>query len=158
MPNTDPGPEEAPPAALPLLAAIDLQDNLMVATHDLERLQRLLEHATEQLLGHFHEASAQLGQIGRIANQANAAGAANTTASPALAEALRQLHGAVTAMQFQDMSSQLITHLHRRLRNCADRLARDVMGDDDAEGAAVVEEAPIRPNPVTQDEMDAGSI
>jgi hypothetical protein len=65
--------------------------------------------------------------------------------------------GAVTALQFQDMSTQLIAHLQRRLRNCGDRLARDVMGDDE-EGAAVIEEAPLRPNPVTQDEMDAGSI
>ena len=39
----------------------------------------------------------------------------------------------------------------------ADRLARDVMGDDE-DGEAVIEEAPLRPNPVTQDEMDAGSI
>jgi hypothetical protein len=31
------------------------------------------------------------------------------------------------------------------------------MGDDE-EGATIVEEAPMRPNPVTQDEMDAGSI
>jgi hypothetical protein len=31
------------------------------------------------------------------------------------------------------------------------------MGDDD-EAPAVVEEMPRRPNPVTQDEMDAGSI
>jgi hypothetical protein len=31
------------------------------------------------------------------------------------------------------------------------------MGDDD-EGPAVVEEIPMKPNPVTQDEMDAGSI
>jgi hypothetical protein len=31
------------------------------------------------------------------------------------------------------------------------------MGDDE-DGEAVVEDAPMRPNPVTQDEMDAGSI
>jgi hypothetical protein len=64
----------------------------------------------------------------------------------------------VTALQFQDMASQLIAHTHRRLRHCADQLAREVMGDDDEDGCAVVEEAPPRPNPVTQDEMDAGSI
>jgi hypothetical protein len=31
------------------------------------------------------------------------------------------------------------------------------MGQD-PEGEAVIEQAPLRPNPVTQDEMDAGSI
>jgi len=51
----------------------------------------------------------------------------------------------------------LIAHTQRRLRNCADRIARDAMGDDE-DGEAVVEDAPMRPNPVTQDEMDAGSI
>jgi hypothetical protein len=30
--------------------------------------------------------------------------------------------------------------------------------DDDEDGAAAVTEAPLRPNPVTQDEMDAGSV
>lgn len=31
------------------------------------------------------------------------------------------------------------------------------MGDDE-DGETVAEETPLRPNPVTQDEMDAGSI
>ena len=31
------------------------------------------------------------------------------------------------------------------------------MGDDE-DGAAVTADAPLRPNPVTQDEMDAGLI
>ncbi len=66
--------------------------------------------------------------------------------------------GAITAMQYQDMASQLVEHTTRRLRNCADRLAAQAMGDDDEDGTAVVEEMPLRPNPVTQDEMDAGSV
>ena len=70
---------------------------------------------------------------------------------------LPHLPGAVTALQFQNTASQVVNDTQRRLRNCADRLARDVMGDDE-DGAAVVEDAPLRPNPVTQNEMDAGSI
>jgi len=31
------------------------------------------------------------------------------------------------------------------------------MGDD-PDGMAVVEQTPLKPNPVTQDEMDAGSV
>ena len=30
--------------------------------------------------------------------------------------------------------------------------------DDDPDGAAVVDDGPLKPNPVTQDEMDAGSV
>ena len=151
MLNEDPIPEMAL-ATLPLLAAADLQDSLMVATNDLDRLQRLLIDATETLMGHFYGASSQITQLSRLAAQ-----------HPELPE--RQLHetmshlaGAVTALQFQDMASQLIDHTHRRLRHCADRLARDVMGDDDEDCAAVVEDVSLRPNPVTQDEMDAGSV
>jgi hypothetical protein len=70
---------------------------------------------------------------------------------------MQHMAGAITAMQFQDMASQLINHTHARLRNCADRLAAETMGDDE-DGVAVVEQAPLRPNPVTQDEMDAGSV
>jgi hypothetical protein len=45
--NTDPG------GGMPLLAAADLQDHLMVASNDLDRLQRLLTDACDALLGHF---------------------------------------------------------------------------------------------------------
>jgi len=142
---------EEPQAQLPLLAAADLQDSLLTATNDLERLQRLLTDATETLMGHFYGASAQITGLARVAAHHP------EVQGDALHQAMQHLGGAVTALQFQDMASQLIVHTNRRLRNCADRLARDVMGDDE-EGTAVVEEPPLRPNPVTQDEMDAGSI
>ncbi|TNY03053.1 hypothetical protein EW661_24065, partial [Escherichia coli] len=67
---------------------------------------------------------------------------------------MQDIAGAITALQFQDMATQLIAHTSQRLRNCADQLARDTFGMDDEDGAAVVEIAPLRPNPVTQDEMD----
>jgi len=150
---TDEIPLESPRAEIPLLTAADLQDNLMVANNDLERLHRLLHDATETLMGHFYGASALLNQLLRAA--AHEPGSAVDTA--ALHEAMQHLGGAVTALQFDDMATQLITHTQRRMRSCADRIARDVMGDDE-DGEAVVEDAPLRPNPVTQDEMDAGSI
>ena len=71
--------------------------------------------------------------------------------------AVAHLGTAVTALQFQDMASQLINHTRGRLRNCADRLARDAFAGDE-DGEAAVEEAPLRPNPVTQAEMDTGFI
>jgi hypothetical protein len=64
---------------------------------------------------------------------------------------------AIIALQFQDMSTQLIAHTSLRLRASADMMARDAFGDDE-DGAAAVVEAPLRPNPVTQDEVDAGSV
>lgn len=140
-----------PGTALSLITAADLQDSLMVAGNDLERLQRLLADATDSLLGHFHAASARLRPLLR------APASDSEDPDTGLHTVMSHLAGAITALQFQDMASQLITHTNRRLRACADSLAREVMGDDE-DGAVIVEEPPLRPNPVTQDEMDAGSI
>jgi hypothetical protein len=130
---------------LPLQTAAGLQDDLMVASHDLDRLRTLLRDACTVLMASFDSAQHQLGALEA------------TLGAPAVAEARRQLGHAVTALQFEDMSSQLIAHTHRRLQACADRLAQQAMGDD-GDGAAVVEAPPLRPNPVTQDEMDAGCV
>ena len=145
-----PNPEPAV-GNMPLLAAADLQDHLMVASNDLERLQRLLDDASESLMGLFTDATSHMEAAVRQIE-------AEQLAHPdAFHDARMTLRNAITALQFQDMATQLIAHTTRRLRNCADRLARDTMGDDE-DGIAIVEDAPLRPNPVTQDEMDAGSV
>ena len=147
MPDEDPNPAQTP---LHWLLAADLQDNLMTAGHDLDRLQTLLLHACDELMQGFHGATNQI--RGFVENAEP-----NGQMPDLLAGVTRHLGAAITALQFQDIASQLIAHTHQRLRNCADRLARETMGDDE-EGYTVVEEAPLRPNPVTQDEMDAGSV
>jgi len=136
----------APFAGLPLLAAADLQDHLMTVSHDLDRLQTLLADACNALMESFHGAADLL------------RGLSEAPAAPQTLEAaMSELASAVVALQFQDMASQLIHHTHRRVRSCVDQLARQTFADDD-DGQAAVEEAPLRPNPVTQDEMDAGSV
>lgn len=136
---------------MPLLTAADLQDSLLIAHSDLDLLQRLLNDATETLMGHFYGASGQIRQL-----------SCEAALHPELPESqlhqtMQHLAGAVTALQFQDMASQLVAHTQRRLRHCSDLLASELMGAD-GDGEAVVAEAPLRPNPVTQDEMHAGSI
>jgi hypothetical protein len=137
------------PAPMPLLAAADLQDNLMTATHDLDRLQQLLSHACDELMLGFHGATERIRAFTQAPSHLG-------DAPELFAGVMQQLGGAITALQFQDMASQLIAHTNQRLRNCSDRIARQAMGDED--GEAAVEEGPLRPNPVTQDEMDAGAI
>ncbi|MCO5978452.1 hypothetical protein [Ideonella oryzae] len=137
---------------LPLLAAADLQDHLMVASNDLERLQRLLDDASETLSSHFYAASSQLNETLRLLSTLP------DIDHGLLHTAMQDLAGAITSLQFHDMATQLIAHTQKRLRSCADRIARDAMGDDDEDGSTIVEDGPGRPNPVTQDEMDAGSI
>ena len=59
-----------------------------------------------------------------------------------------------------DLQDHLMSasNAHRRLRSGAYNLARDAGGSEDEDGAGVVEAPPLRPNPVTQSEMDAGSV
>lgn len=140
------------PNSLALLAAADLQDHLMVASNDLERLQRLLDDASTALIGHFAGATRHLDAMHHAVHHAW------PTADRAAMQELRSTLGsAITALQFQDLATQLIAHTSQRLRSCVDRLGRDVFADDD-DDPGLLEEAPLRPNPVTQDEMDAGSV
>ncbi|HEX5374065.1 MAG TPA: hypothetical protein VFW84_15175 [Aquabacterium sp.] len=145
--QTDQEPEETVSREIPLMVAAELQDHLMTATNDLERLQRLIDDAYVVLIEGFQGAAHQLGS-------AIDAGVGD---APSLQGTLQTLFKAVTALQFQDMATQLIHHTNKRLRNCADQIARDAMGDD-PDGEAIVEQEPLKPNPVTQDEMDAGSV
>ena len=141
-------PVDSQRSEMPLLFAAELQDHLMVASTDLERLQRLLDDACLALIEGFHSSA---GQLGEVIDQGH-----EITAE--LQEVRHKLFKAVTALQFQDMATQLLAHTNQRLRSCADQIARDALGDDDPDGAAVIEEVPLKPNPVTQDEMDAGSV
>lgn len=145
-----PAPDTLDVAPLPLHAAVDLQDSLLTATHDLERLQALLADACDELMGGFHGAAICIREF-------TDGGQAGAQALEVFGPVTQHLGAAITALQFQDMASQLIEHTRSRLRNCADRLAFETMGGDD-DGPAVMEDAPSRPNPVTQDEMDAGSV
>src|SRR5262245_947397 len=105
-------------AAVSTLLAADLQDHLMTASNDLDRLQRLLADASTTLLQHFHGLAQQL-EGGLVVD-------------PVSLDCARQaLSGAVVALQFQDMAAQLIAHTDKRLRSCADRLAHDALGDDE---------------------------
>jgi hypothetical protein len=146
--------DETPPAesepSLPLLMAAELQDHLMTASNDLERLEGLLADACDGLMMRFSTAVQQMESLMQAATD-------HRIQTSELTPVLQNLGAAVTALQFQDMASQLIHHTNRRLRNCADQIARESMGDDE-DGQAVVVTAPLRPNPVTQSQMDAGSI
>lgn len=134
-----------PAVQLPVMLVADLQDSLMVVVHDLNRLDGLLAHTMVNLMERFTTAIAKL-------------------EDPVLVEsreldAVRSaLSAAVTELQFQDMASQLISHTSKVLQGCAYRLASESMGLEDGEAVPFVEDVPERPNPVTQDEMYAGSI
>jgi hypothetical protein len=143
LPSATPGDD----GGLSLDAAVALQDDLLTACNDLDRLLGLLRHACAQLGDGFHGAVDTAGR--------HRAGALDATSALSCIE--EQLGRTVTALQFEDMSTQLIVHTRARLRHSADRLAATLLLDDE-DGPGFVELAPLRPNPVTQDEMDAGSV
>ncbi|WP_313076857.1 hypothetical protein [Melaminivora sp.] len=142
-PNTTPGPV----VQLPVLVAAELQDSLLMVMHDLQRLEGLLNHATDNLLARFGEANLSLSDEA-------------VQASRELETLRTALRSAVTELQFHDMATQLIAHTSRVLQACAFRLAAETMGagDDEEEAAPMEDVAPDRPNPVTQSEMQAGSV
>ncbi len=142
-PNTLPA--EQPAVQLPVMLVAEVQDSLLVVVHDLARLDGLLAHTMDNLMERFTTA------LGGLADPALAQ-------SPALDEVRNALRAAVTELQFQDLAAQLIGHTSKVLQGCAYRLASESMGQEDGEAVPFVEEVPERPNPVTQDEMDAGSI
>lgn len=143
QPNQTPQP--IPAVQLPVMLVADLQDSLLVVVHDLTRLDGLLAHAMERLMERFTSANENLADPKLVGSKE--------------LDAVRSaLHSAVTELQFQDMASQLIVHTSKILQGCAYRLASESMGFEDGEAVPFVEDVPERPNPVTQDEMDAGSV
>ena len=132
---------------LPLQAAADLQDNLLMVANDLDRLQTLLGDACDGLLEGFGAATLTLRSLPPRPGPEG----------KATARAIEQLGQAVTALQFQDMATQLIAHTRQRLRHCTDRIACDAMADDDDDEGPVAA-APSHPNPVIQSEMNTGSV
>ena len=118
--------------------AADMQDELLAAGTEMERLERLLSDAVDQLLDRFGRAHALTANL-------------EGTAAAGLADELR---AAMTALQFQDMASQLIVHARRRLASVADCLGNVAVGGED--GAEV--QWVGRACPVAQRAVDAGSV
>jgi hypothetical protein len=134
-------------ACLPLVVAADLQDHLLTVTSDLDRLRTLLDDSHQTLQEGFFGAL-------QVLQELRACGKLDSAPAIRIHD---QLACAVKALQFQDMAAQLIAHTHRRLHYCADRLASEAFAEDD-DGDAVIEATPMRPNPVTQSEMDTGFV
>ena len=143
--QTEPTPPTGPVVQLPVMLVAELQDSLMVVMHDLSRLESLLSHTMDNLMSRFNSVNQGLQGV-----------ALPDTA--AMDDVRSDLRAAVTELQFQDMASQLIVHTNHRLRSCVDTLAQEAFGDDDEDGQSAVAAPPLRPNPVTQSEMDAGSV
>lgn len=139
-------PSTEPVVQVPVMVAAELQDSLLVVMRDLHRLEGLLNHATTNLMERFSEANVLLSSD-------------TSGGDPGIDAARAALRSAVTELQFHDMATQLIMHTTQVLQGCAFRLASETMGREEEElEAPVVPIQPERPNPVTQSEMDAGSI
>lgn len=139
MPDPDPDPDTEPRAGahFPLAVAAELQDHLLAVDLDLDRLQALLAQACQTLIASFNAASAPLQAVGDEAT-------------------LVEFGRAISALQFQDLASQLVDHSRCRLRLCVDEIARQTFASDAED--PLPDDGPLRPNPVTQSVMGAGSI
>ena len=145
MPSTSDA-SSGPVVGIPVMVLAEIQDALLTSLHDLHRLEGLLDHAAVNLMQRFGSADAALSRDALVAH-------------PEFAGLRDTLRSAVTELQFHDMAIQLITHTSKVLQACSDRLGAEVMGSEAGEEAAALGAiAPDQPNPVTQSEMDAGSI
>lgn len=140
-------PTGEPAVQVPVMVAAELQDSLLVVMRDLHRLEGLLNHATSNLLERFSEANGLLS--GKTPTDQDEMDAARSA-----------LRSAVTELQFHDMATQLIWHTTQVIQGCAFRLASETMGQEEGEVPVGPPPSmmPDRPNPVTQSEMDAGSV
>lgn len=144
--QTEPTEPTGPVVQLPVMLVAELQDSLMVVMHDLSRLESLLSHTMDNLMARFNSVNRGLQGVA-------------LPDTLAMEEVRSDLRAAVTELQFQDMASQLIVHTTLMLQGCAFRLASETMGQEEGEEPApYASMVPDRPNPVTQSEMDAGSI
>ncbi len=125
---------------VPVKLAADMQDELLTAGTELDRLQRLLSDAVAQLNACFTQA---------LEEQARLPDSARSEAVAA------QLRGALIALQFEDMASQIISHSRRRVASVADCLGNLVMGEPETDCDV---QWVSRPCPVAQRAVDAGSI
>jgi hypothetical protein len=103
---------------------------------DLERLKALINDAGERLLVSFNQVAALVPALSADETQR--------------AQVDQAVHAAVTALQFQDMATQLTGHAQRRLSVLEERLRS--LSDEAARSLQAM------PQPVRQVEMTAGSI
>jgi hypothetical protein len=129
--------QNPPSDALPQDAGRTAAQECAAIEADLERLKALVNDAAGRLLGSFHEFVALEQQAKRNQDERERVKAA--------------IGSAVTALQFQDMATQLTGHAQRRLvalENCL----RSLYGE--TAGTGLLEHA----QPVRQAEMSSGSI
>ncbi|NCT99766.1 hypothetical protein JNX00_04125 [Hydrogenophaga sp. YM1] len=143
--ETPASPPTPPSVTLPVALVADLQDSLLIAMTDLQRLEGLLDHATGNLLERFGNANRDLEALEGVLGEE-------------LTRIRHSLHQAVTELQFHDMATQLLAHTGRMLKGCAWRLAEQAMAPEEDEVPLDLDPMPERPSPVTQGEMDAGSV
>jgi hypothetical protein len=138
MDDTD---DQVPTAGSRLSAfdLVELQDQLLSAGTELDRLDQLIADAAGRLLEHFGRAKSLIDKS--ILPDTNA-----------LIEPIEQ---AMIALQFHDMSSQLISHVRQRVQSVSDFLGASL---DDGDEAAPTNDFVNRSCPVAQREMDAGSV
>jgi hypothetical protein len=128
-----------PGTVSPALAA-GMQDEILSAGTELERLQKLLGDAVVQLQQRFGVAMDLQREM---------------PASPGREAMGTELHAALVALQFEDLASQILSHSRRRLASVADCLGNLAVSDDEP-GAEV--SWVTRACPVNQRAVDAGSV
>ncbi|MDH5859101.1 hypothetical protein [Lampropedia aestuarii] len=126
-----------------------IHETLKAADADLQQLDVMLSHHSERLLAAFEGAM-------ETVDEAKHAPTANLTLTIESIQQLRQqLAQAVLHLQFQDISSQMLSHCQVRLQAC-----QTLLEQVQTQPSQLAEAMTIPPlqGPVTQASLDAGTI
>lgn len=126
-----------------------IHDTLKATDADLQQLDVMLSHHCERLIAAFEGAIDTVD----VAKQAPAADLAHTIEQ--IQQLRQQLGQAVLHLQFQDISSQMLSHCQVRLQACQNLLEQ--VQTRPASLANNVAMPPLQ-GPVTQASLDAGTI
>ena len=144
--------------ALPAQAE-PVERQLVAAGRELQRLHEILAHAIDQLIHHFERIAASVQAQRQLVEGSQPDRDVDRVS--ALSRTLDEdIHGALTALQFQDLSAQLIQHVQDRLEAARDELARPGTGARIPDyGAVAANESHVhRVGPVAQTTVSAGSV
>lgn len=132
-----------------LQALQSIHDTLKATDADLQQLDVMLSHHSERLIAAFESAMDTV-------NEAKHAPAANLALTIESIQQLRQqLAQAVLHLQFQDISSQMLSHCQVRLQACQTLLEQVQTAPSQLATAVTM---PSLQGPVAQASLDAGTI
>lgn len=126
-----------------------MQETLKATDQDLQQLDAMLNHHCERLIAAFE------GAIHAVDGTSATAAPNPAVVAEQIKQVRKELSGAVLHLQFQDITSQMLSHCQVRLQACQTLLEQVQLQATSLTGHLALQ--PLK-GPVTQSSLEAGSI